>query len=118
MSEDSIIILNTITHSIYGWGWSWGGFLAAFICAIVVIIFILGIRNKNNNNFLLSLIGISIALAITSIMFFRHGKVINTYETYEVMLNYSVRYLEFTDKFEVINQRGAIYEIKLKDIED
>ena len=114
-----ITILNTITHTIYGFGWSWIGFFAGLCCVIVIIFLILFIKQGGDTSgeqfgsaFLAILFG------TISIVCFSCGKEIGTYETYEVTVEDTVTYLEFTEKFEVIDQRGAIYEVKLKDVED
>lgn len=82
-----------------------------YVCAEIV--------SRSNKNFLLSIvlavpIGIIIGITITTIK----NKDLDP-EQYEVLIDSSIDFNEFYNKYEIVSQRGKIYTIqeKIKDVE-
>lgn len=115
MSEDAVIFLNSIPHTVYGWGWSWWGFVTGLITLLCLTMLALTIKNNWGEVQIAIISLLFIIFCSISIVTFSHSKVVETYETYEVTVNNNTPFVDFYDTFEVINQRGAIFEVRYKE---
>lgn len=113
---EGITVLNTIDHVIRGWGFTWvsGVLFAAAVVGVIMIIY--GVTEYEDA---FSMIGVLLAIFCTlfGLLVTSEGKVVNEYKTYEVIIDESVSLNEFTNCYEIVKQRGEIYEIKEKDVE-
>lgn len=112
---DGIHILNIIEEPIYGFGWNSGFGWFFMILGIVIAIasISLTIIEKDEINLLFLLLTfLTVPLSMSG---FFYSKVIDTYNIYEVTIDNSVSFTEFTQKYDIIEQRNEIYVIKEKD---
>ena len=111
-------LLNVIHHEVSGWGLNASVIILAICGVIGLASFIIGgiIRNSD----LLGIVGIIVMLIglVGSISTASLAGVKQTYDTYEISLDNSVNMKEFANKYTIVGQRGNIYEVRIKDIEN
>lgn len=109
---EGITILNTIENQIQRFQFN-GICLSITLVGITVILFfiyvVVGMKEEAG------VIPAFVSAFITFAFVFSAGQtVIDTYQTYEVIIDDSVLFEDFSKRYEVIEQRGQIYEIKEK----
>ena len=110
---EGITVLNTIEHAVKGWGWSWVGFICAILgCLFMIIGIELAIRDLAGSTVDSIVTILGFILFIASLVVFKNGKQIDAYYTYEVTIDDSISFIEFDNKYEILEHRGDIYEIK------
>lgn len=110
---NGITLLSASEQVAYMTGWSWLGCLV-FIAASLVTFF-LAYKFTDTVDYINIVVGIIIvAASFFTAHCFSHGTAI-PYTEYKVTIDETVGYLEFTEKYEVLNQDGEIYTIALKE---
>lgn len=99
---DGLTILNEVTKytEVYS-GWIWVFIVFAIICVFVAI---------EEESFLL---GFVVSAIIAVILAFNPVSKI-PYQEYKVTISDNVQFTDFTSKYDVIEQEGKIYTVKLK----
>lgn len=87
----------------------WVGILIALLVGVLWGLIMFGISDEP----ILGVISGALAAILITIAFVVTGSFSNQEEThYKVILDDSVQYVEFTEKYEVIDQEGEIYTIR------
>lgn len=107
---EGITILNTINNPIYGFTWSYPAIIIA-IFFVLVIGFIIFVAIKAGDLSILSAILI-ICLFGPAIVVIAGQTEIDSYITYEVLIDDDISLTKFNEAYEIISQRGEIYKIK------
>ena len=112
---NGIDILNSYDMVEYSWGYSPSGLGFAALALVCCLFFIYCFRKRSlvANVPMIFLILFSV---LTLLSFSRAQK--ETFTIYEVTISDDVKYNDFYDTYEVIEKRGEIYEIKLREKED
>ena len=114
LEEGRIIILNSFTKTVFGLGWSWW-LIPLILVAIAGIVAIkVGCNIHESEWFWIGALCLVFALA-AGVSIATNARVVETYEVYEVTIDNSVPFKDFNEVCEVIDQRGAIYTIRLKE---
>lgn len=112
---EGVTILNTIENEVRAWGINWAVIIFGIIAIFGVITFLVAIFVKDND-----LINIGLAFILISVFIgFMAGcqsKIVSTYNTYEVVIDESVNMKEFIDKYDIVNRRMDILEIKERNV--
>lgn len=108
---DGVEVLNIINHTNYGFGVN-KILIILLVCVIIGIIFVI-LGSSRKNDFLM-IVGILIALlcGILSIISFCMAKETGKWQSYEVYFADTVDMKEFSENYEIIKQKGRIFEIK------
>lgn len=114
---EGITILNTIENEVRVWGINWGVIVFGILVIIGVIIFLIGIFAKENDLINIGLIFMFVSTFIGFIAGSR-SKLVSTYNTYEVSIDETVNMKEFIDKYDIVDRRMDILEIKERDIDN
>lgn len=114
---EGITILNTIENEVRVWGINWGVIVFGILVIIGVIIFLIGIFAKENDLINIGLIFMLVNAFIIVIAGSR-SKLVSTYNTYEVSIDETVNMKEFIDKYDIVDRRMDILEIKERDIDN
>jgi hypothetical protein len=113
---EGIMILNTITTPVYSFGWN--GWCWALIPFILLAIYLIAYGHKNRRHVsarrwrsfgVAALVGIlCLGTAICSVENVRHENI------YQVLVDSSVKMEEFRANYEIVEQVGITYMIKVK----
>lgn len=109
---EGVTILNTHTHSIRKFRWTQSA-ITTLIGTIIVILICVYIGITFGDIVAPAIFcgfwGGIVGLALTALA----GETeVGTYNTYEVTVDDTVSMLKFNERYEVIEQRGKIYEVK------
>lgn len=114
LEEGHIAVLNTMTQSVLGWGWSWWILVGIAIITIGLLAWRVGC-NANIKNWRIAGVIFIIAGMALSLFIASHARVVDTYEIYEVTIDNYVPFKDFNEVCEILDHRGAIYTIKLRE---
>lgn len=112
---EGVTILNTIAEDIHAGGFNMGvvlGILLIIVGALLVVGDI--VSGDIDETIFLSLLGIIAGIIAISGCYPNGGPVIKQDYTYEVIIDDSVNFNEFTEQYTIISKRGDIYEVKEK----
>ncbi len=118
---DGVTILNTIERAITETPWSWKHFWIVFFISLGAMIFIGFMSGLSDGSCLAgSLAGLIIGVICGILFGILAGNILNevtvdTVTQYEVTIDDSVSMNEFTDKYNIIEQRGKIYIVEEKE---
>jgi hypothetical protein len=100
-----------VTENIYLPGWSFSGLVAAIGFLFVLIILITTIDDIDLGLFIIGSF-VAIIMICYSIVSFRTANVEEKFHyEYKVLIDDSVSFIEFNEKYEVVNQEGTIYTV-------
>lgn len=117
IEEGHILILNSFTKTIFGWGWSWWLSLVIVVAIVGIVAIRIG-RNAGNYNWLISGIIITFFAVVGGVCVSSNARTVDTYEAYEIIMDDCVPFREFNEVYEVIDHRGDIYTVRLKEAGD
>ncbi len=107
---EGMTVLNIIDNPIWGFTWNFG---SIFVLIIIVGIIVLGVSltciTQDIDPILLALL---LAGFFTIFLFLLGETKIDSYPTYEVIITDEISMVELNEKYEIVKQRGEIYEIK------
>lgn len=111
---EGVTILNTIEVMASTWGFS----IVGLIIAILSLLFLIGIifsiiKNEVIITSFLSLL-VVFGVIISTMCFGSANEYFDHYE-YQVIVDDSVSLVEFTEKYEILDQEGLIYTVKEKE---
>lgn len=112
---NGIDILNSYDMVGYSWGYSPSGLGFAALALVCCLFFIYCCR-KHSIVAAIPMILLILFSALTFLSFSRAQK--ETFTIYEVTISDDVKYNDFYDTYEVVEKRGEIYEIKLREKEN
>ena len=118
---DGVTILNTIERAIVETPWSWKHFWIAFFILLGAGAFMGLMVGLNDGDYLAGIISGSICGVVCGIVIgIVAGNTLNkvtvdTVTQYEVTVDDGVSINEFTDKYNIIEQRGSIYVVEEKE---
>ena len=112
---NGIDILNSYDMIEYSWGYSPSGLGFATFALICFLFFVY--YSKRHNLIAIVPMILLILFSILTISSFSHAQK-ETITIYEVTISDEVKYNDFYNIYEVIEKRGEIYEIKLREKED
>ena len=112
---EGVTILNTIEVMECTWGFS----IVGLIIAILSLLFLIGIifsiiKNEVIITSFLSLF-VVFGVVISTMCFGSVNEYFDHYK-YQVIVDDSVSLIEFTEKYEILDQEGLIYTVKEKEI--
>ena len=108
---DGVHTLNTIPHTVYGWGYDSTG-MGLVIVGIAIILLCIGFAIYHRD-FMLSVFSLlSIFMFVPALICFSLGEVTGTYNTYEVYIDRGVDMVEFMERYEIVEQRNDLFVIK------
>jgi len=101
----------------YSAGWSWAG----FIWSIFTLLFLIGTIAaiiKDEDIALFGFLSATLCVLLSVFSFtHEHSEKVFDHTEYKVLINEEVNFIEFNEKYEIINQEGEIFTIieKLQD---
>ena len=111
---EGVTILNTIEVMASTWGFS----IVGLIIAILSLLFLIGIIFSiiKNEVFITSFLSMLVVFdVLISIMCFSSANEYFDHYEYQVIIDDSVSLVEFTEKYEILDQEGLIYTVKEKE---
>lgn len=112
---NGIDILNSYDMVEYSWGYSPSG-LGFTTFALICFLFFVHYSKRHN---LIAIVPMTLFILFSALTFasFSHAQK-ETFTIYEVTISDEVKYNDFYNIYEVIEKRGEIYEIKLREKEN
>lgn len=112
---EGVTILNTIEVMASTWGFSIVGLIIAILTLFILIGTIFSIiKNEVFITYFLSPF-VVFGFVISTMCFSSANEYFDHYE-YQVIIDDSVSLVEFTEKYEILDQEGLIYTVKEKEI--
>lgn len=112
---NGIDILNSYDMIEYSWGYSPSGLGFAALTLVCCLFFIYCFKKRS----LVASVPMVLLILFSVLTFSSFSRAQKeTFTIYEVTISDDVKYTDFYDTYEVVEKRGEIYEIKLREKED
>lgn len=114
---NGVEVLSEVTKNTATVGGLIGGIIASLLALLFLFTAIVAITDKDDRSIGGFFICILFTLMLVPSAYVGIDEFVNhqSYQEYKVTISDEVKFSEFTDKYEIINQEGKIYTVKLKE---
>lgn len=113
---EGITILDTIIIAQTTIGWSWGGFAAAILVIISLVIYTISLSESTTATIPIITLFTSLLFVGISVALFSTATELPNIIQHKVLIDESVNLLDFYEKYDIIEQEGKIFTIQEKEV--